>query len=77
MAKSVLELSEQAMRYGCAFVRDPWTGAAVLLRRNRAPAALLDALENRWDDVEAILAEQSPPSSVALLHAERMLMSAR
>lgn len=70
---SVLLLAEEAMRYGCVFGRDPWTGAAVLLHRDRAPARVLEALESRWEDVEAILAEQTPPSSVALIHAERIV----
>jgi hypothetical protein len=61
------------MRYGCAFVRDPWTGHATLLHEERVPARLLKALKQRWGDVEAILNEQSPPTQVAVSRAEALL----
>lgn len=74
---SVLELMEDAAKLGCTFARDPWTGAAILLDQELAPAVLRNALAIRWDDVEAVLAEQSPPASVALGLAELLLTPAR
>lgn len=71
---SVLQLCEEVMRRGCAFVRDPWTGHATLLYTERVPARLLEALRERWGDVEAILNEQSPPTQVAVSLAEAFLI---
>jgi hypothetical protein len=65
------------MRYGAAFLRDPWTGRSTLLFAERLPTELREALNARWADLESILAEQSPPTTVAVTLAERLLTPAR
>ncbi len=74
MKRSVLQLAEQAMRSGCSFERNPWTGRATLLHQDGVPKVVLDALTIRWGDVEAILNEQSPPTKLAVSIAERLLI---
>ncbi|HEY2473701.1 MAG TPA: hypothetical protein VGI19_02765 [Candidatus Cybelea sp.] len=70
---SVLTACEAAMGYGCVFARDPWSGRATIMFPERLPKKLLAALTARWADVEAILAEQTPPVTVAVSLAERLL----
>lgn len=72
---SVYVLAAAAVKCGGVFSRNPWTGRVGLDCYDRVAPEILDGLQVRWSELEALLAEQRPPDPVAI--AERILVESR
>jgi hypothetical protein len=70
---SVLCLAEQVTALGILFERDPWTGRTTLPSWHGVPDHIREGLQARWGDLEALLAEQSPPPCAVSDAAQSLL----